>query len=97
MKHYSVLKNELIEGLNIKPDGIYVDATLGYAGDSKEILKRIKRGFLFAFDQDTEAISYSTKKLSQIADNFKIFYSNFKVNSSKYITEIVNRFLVNSC
>ena len=47
MKHYSVLKNELIEGLNIKPDGIYVDATLGYAGDSKEILKRIKRGFLF--------------------------------------------------
>ena len=57
MKHYSVLKNELIEGLNIKPDGTYVDATLGYAGDSKEILKRIKRGFLFAFDQDTEAIS----------------------------------------
>ena len=38
MKHYSVLKNELIEGLNIKPGGTYVDATLGYAGDSKEIL-----------------------------------------------------------
>ena len=75
MKHYSVLKNELIEGLNIKPDGIYVDATLGYAGDSKEILKRIKRGFLFAFDQDTDAISYSTNELSQIGDNFKIFYT----------------------
>ena len=38
--HYSVLKNELIDSLKIKEDGIYVDATLGYAGDSKEILKR---------------------------------------------------------
>ena len=44
MKHYSVMLTEAIEGLNIKDDGIYVDATLGYAGHSKEILKRIKRG-----------------------------------------------------
>ena len=77
MKHYSVLKNELIEGLNIKPDGIYVDATLGYAGDSKEILKRIKRGFLFAFDQDEMAIEYSDKKLSEIGNNYEIIKSNF--------------------
>lgn len=42
--HYSVLKSELIESLNIKEDGIYVDATLGYAGDSKEILKKNKKG-----------------------------------------------------
>ena len=78
MKHYSVLKNEVIEGLNIKSDGVYVDATLGYAGDSKEVLKRIKRGFLFAFDQDEEAIKYSDAELSKIRDNFKIIYSNFK-------------------
>ena len=48
--HYSVMKDEVLESLNIKDDGIYVDATLGYAGVSKEILKRMKRGFLFAFD-----------------------------------------------
>ena len=78
MKHYSVLKNEVIEGLNIKSDGVYVDATLGYAGDSKEVLKRIKRGFLFAFDQDDEAIKYSDAELSKIGDNYKIIYSNFK-------------------
>lgn len=78
MKHYSVLKNEVIEGLNIKSDGVYVDATLGYAGDSKEVLKRIKRGFLFAFDQDEEAIKYSGAELSKIGDNYKIIYSNFK-------------------
>ena len=46
MKHYSVLKKEVIEGLNINSDGIYVDCTLGYAGDSIEILKRIKRVIL---------------------------------------------------
>lgn len=77
MKHYSVLKKELIDGLNIKPDGIYVDATLGYAGDSSEILMRMKRGFLFAIDQDEEAIKYSEEKLSKISNNYKIIYSNF--------------------
>src|SRR5574344_1462043 len=71
MKHYSVLKKELIDGLNINPDGIYVDATLGYAGDSSEILKRMKRGFLFAFDQDEEAIKYSDAILKNISSNFK--------------------------
>ena len=77
MKHYSVLKDELINGLNINPDGIYVDCTLGYAGDSKEILKRLRRGFLFAFDQDEDAIHFSQNELSKIGSNFKIIYSNF--------------------
>ena len=75
--HYSVLKDELIQSLNIKEDGIYVDATLGYAGDSKEILKRIKRGYLFAFDQDIEAVKYSEKVLANISNNYKIFNTNF--------------------
>ena len=78
MKHYSVLKKELIDGLNINPDGVYVDATLGYAGDSSEILKRMKRGFLFAFDQDEEAIKNSENILKNISSNYKIIYSNFK-------------------
>ena len=55
--HISVLLKESIDSLNIKEDGTYVDCTLGYAGHSSEILKRIKRGHLFAFDQDQEAIN----------------------------------------
>jgi 16S rRNA (cytosine1402-N4)-methyltransferase len=75
--HISVLLNESIDNLNIKEDGIYVDATLGYAGHSSQILKRIARGCLFAFDQDGEAIEYSTKILDQINDNYEIINSNF--------------------
>ena len=76
--HISVLLNESIENLNIKENGIYVDCTLGYAGHSSQILKRIKKGKLFAFDQDGEAISYSKKILDQINDNYEIINSNFK-------------------
>ena len=76
MKHKSVLLKESIDFLNIKEDGIYVDATLGYGGHSLEILKRIKKGFLFAFDQDSEAIEYSSERLKEY-HNFKIIKSNF--------------------
>lgn len=75
--HISVLLNESIDGLNLKEDGIYVDCTLGYAGHSSEILKRIRRGRLFAFDQDNKAIEFSSKKLKDIGDNFEIIKSNF--------------------
>lgn len=75
--HVSVLLNESIENLNIKEDGIYVDCTLGFAGHSIEILKRIKKGKLFAFDQDGEAINYSKKILDQISGNYEIIKSNF--------------------
>ena len=86
MKHYSVLLNEVIENLNLKEDGIYVDATLGYAGHSQNILKKIKRGFLFAFDADLEAINYSQKVLTEVGSNFKIFHSNF-VNLKEKLAE----------
>jgi len=76
-KHISVLLNESIDNLNIKEDGIYVDCTLGYAGHSSQILKRITRGCLFAFDQDGEAITYSRRILDQINDNYEIINSNF--------------------
>lgn len=75
--HYSVLKNELIESLNIKDGGIFVDATIGYAGHSKEILKKIPNGYLYGFDQDEKAVEYSTETLSKIGNNFKIFKTNF--------------------
>ncbi len=77
MKHYSVMLNESIEGLDIKSDGIYVDATLGYGGHSSEILKRLTTGHLYCFDQDKEAIDYSKKRLAKISNNFTIINSNF--------------------
>ena len=77
MKHYSVMLAEAIDGLNIKPDGIYVDGTLGYAGHSSEILKSLTTGHLYSFDQDEEAISYAKERLSKINDNFTIIHSNF--------------------
>jgi len=78
MKHYTVMKSESIDNLNIKENGIYVDATLGYAGDSKEILKRLNKGFLYSFDKDEDAINYSTKELKNISNNFEIIHSGFK-------------------
>lgn len=85
--HYSVLLNETIENLNIKPDGIYVDATLGYGGHSEQILKRLTTGKLYAFDQDQEAIKSSKERLSKISDNFQIIYSNF-VNMKEKLEEL---------
>ncbi len=77
MKHISVLLEEAVSALNLDENSIVVDATLGYAGHSSEILKRIKRGRLFAFDQDSEAIKYSTDRLNSIGTNFTIIKSNF--------------------
>ena len=93
MKHKSVLLNEVIEYLNVSEGKTYIDATVGYAGHSGEILKKLnKKGFLFAFDQDDEAIKASQEKLSTIADNFKIIKSNF-VNMKDYIDTKVDGIL----
>lgn len=81
--HISVLLKESIEELKIKEDGIYVDCTLGYGGHSSEILKRIKRGHLFAFDQDQKAINSSNERLSSISSNFTIIKSNFRYLKEK--------------
>ena len=59
MKHYSVLLQESIDQLAIRPDGIYVDGTLGRGGHSAEILKRISKGHLYTFDRDASAIEES--------------------------------------
>ena len=75
--HISVLLEESIAALNLKDNGIYVDCTLGYAGHSSEILKRVRRGCLFAFDQDSEAIAFSDSKLSKISNNYVIIKDNF--------------------
>ena len=76
--HKSVLLDECLEYLNLKESSVIVDCTLGYGGHSSNILKKIKRGFLFAFDQDDEAIKSSKNRLDEISDNYEIIKSNFK-------------------
>ena len=81
-KHISVLLNECIDNLNLKDDSVIVDCTLGYGGHSSEILKRINKGYLFAFDQDSDAIKEAYERLNKISNNFEIINSNF-VNIKK--------------
>ena len=76
-KHVPVLLNETITGLNIKPDGIYMDLTLGRGGHSGEILKRLTKGHLYGVDQDIEAINESEKYLETISNNFTLIHQNF--------------------
>lgn len=87
--HKSVLLNECIQNLNLKDDSIIVDCTLGYGGHSSEILKRIPRGFLYAFDQDKEAIQSASQRLNEINCNYQIINDNF-VNIDKYIIDKVD-------
>lgn len=75
-KHKSVLLDESIDGLNIKPDGIYVDATLGGGGHTYEILKRVTTGKVIGIDQDDYAISKASEKLKEF-DNFIPVKNNF--------------------
>ena len=85
-KHYSVLLNEAVEGLDIKEDGIYVDCTLGGAGHSLEILKRLKNGKLYAFDQDNVALENAKEKLAEYSDKVVFIKSNF-VNLKEKLAE----------
>ena len=75
--HYSVLLGECIEGLDIKPDGIYVDGTAGGGGHSFEIAKRLTTGRLIAIDQDEDAIAAAGKRLSPFSDRVTLVRNNF--------------------
>ncbi|RDU38479.1 16S rRNA (cytosine(1402)-N(4))-methyltransferase [Neobacillus piezotolerans] len=77
-QHTTVLLDEAVEGLNIKPDGIYVDCTLGGAGHSMEIIRRLgENGRLVAFDQDETAIKNAREKLAPFAGKLTLIQSNF--------------------
>ena len=76
-KHYSVLLDECIEGLNIKPDGIYVDGTAGGGGHSLEIAKHLTTGRLIAIDQDEDAIAAVGERLKDYSDRVTIVRNNF--------------------
>ncbi|WP_053366105.1 16S rRNA (cytosine(1402)-N(4))-methyltransferase RsmH [Bacillus sp. FJAT-27245] len=77
-EHTTVLLDEAVDGLNIKPDGIYVDCTLGGAGHSLEIIRKLgEKGRLVAFDQDETAIRNAKEKLAPYADKLTLVKSNF--------------------
>ena len=78
-KHYSVLLDETIENLNIKPDGIYLDGTLGGGGHSEAILKRLSpKGRLIGIDQDDAAIAAASERLSVFGDRVTILRNNYR-------------------
>lgn len=76
-EHISVLLDECIENLNIKPDGIYVDGTLGLGGHSSRILSKLTTGMLIGIDRDPSAIERAGKRLAAVGGNFKLVHSNF--------------------
>ena len=75
--HVSVLLDECIEGLNIKPDGIYVDGTLGGAGHSSQIAKRLTTGRLIGIDRDPVALKAASERLAPYMDRVTLVHSNF--------------------
>jgi len=75
--HRSVLLDECMDGLNIRPDGIYVDGTAGGAGHSSEIAKRLGGGRLIAIDQDETAVAVATERLNALKKNTTVVRSNF--------------------
>lgn len=88
--HESVLLTESIQYLNLNPKSIIVDCTLGYAGHSSHILKQIKEGYLYAFDQDKDAIKEAEKKLKEIGNNYEIINTNF-VNLKEEINKRIDK------
>ncbi len=76
--HKPVLYYETVDGLNVKPDGVYVDCTLGGAGHSQLLLSRLEKGRLIALDQDMDAIRNAEKKLSEYQGKFTLVHTNFE-------------------
>ncbi len=76
--HYSVLLHETVDNLNIKPDGIYVDGTLGGGGHSYEIASRLTTGHLYGFDQDTDALKAAGERLACFGDKVTTIHSNYE-------------------
>ena len=96
-KHVTVLLNEAVGILDIKPEGIYVDGTLGGAGHSLEIVKKLTSGKLICFDQDINAISAAKEKLKDFMDKTILVHSNFenlREELNKLGIESIDGFLV---
>ena len=85
--HVTVLLNEAVAGLNIKPTGIYVDATLGGGGHSEAILKQLTTGHLYSFDQDQTAIDYNQEHLKPY---LKAGQETFIKNNFRHLKSALN-------
>lgn len=86
-EHIPVLLNEVIDGLNLKPDGIYVDGTLGGAGHSIEIAKRLTSGKLIGIDQDINAINKAKEVLKDYLDKVILVHDNY-VNIERVLRDL---------
>ncbi len=89
-EHISVLLKETVDGLDIKPDGIYVDGTLGGGGHSEEILKRLDTGKLIGIDQDENALKAASERLKEYGDKFIPVRDNFS-----NILEVIEKLGIN--
>ncbi|MBE5916786.1 MAG: 16S rRNA (cytosine(1402)-N(4))-methyltransferase RsmH [Pseudobutyrivibrio ruminis] len=89
--HYSVLLHETIDNLNIRPDGIYVDGTLGGGGHSYEIAKRLTSGHLYGFDQDTDALKAAGERLAEFKDKVTTIHSNYEFMKEKLAEQGVTK------
>ena len=76
-KHYSVMAGEVIEGLNIKPDGIYVDGTMGGAGHGSLICERLETGRYIGIDRDADAIKAGTERLAAFGERATVVRSSY--------------------
>ena len=77
MKHVSVLLHETVDSLNVKPDGIYVDGTLGRAGHAKYLISKLTTGHLYAFDKDEQALKESRENLKDVLDKATLIHADF--------------------
>ena len=76
--HYSVLLNETIEELRVKPDGIYLDGTLGGGGHAYQVCKRLTDGHFYGIDQDAAAIRAASERLKEFGSRVTIFRDNYR-------------------
>ena len=78
MKHVSVLLHETVDMLNVKPDGIYVDGTLGRGGHAGYLISKLKNGHLYAFDKDEQALRESRENLKENLDHITMIHGDFR-------------------
>ncbi len=93
-KHYSVLLDEAVDGLNIKPDGIYVDGTAGGGGHSFQIASRLTSGKLYCIDQDQDAIEAAKRRLAPYKDKVEFIKDNFENLSNFEIGDKIDGLLL---
>ncbi|SDJ74330.1 16S rRNA (cytosine(1402)-N(4))-methyltransferase RsmH [Sediminibacillus albus] len=91
-EHFSVLKEEAVEGLSVKADGTYVDCTLGGGGHSEKIVSQLgANGLLLAFDQDQKALAAAQKRLEKYSGRVKYIHSNFRNLKEELVKHEINQ------